>query len=270
MRILFLGDCVGKAGRMSIQRYLPNLKEKYRFDCIILNGENAAGGFGITEQICNDFFHLGVHCITLGNHAWDQKDIFKFIDSEIRVIRPANYPKGTIGRGATVLSLPTGYMIMVINLMGRVFMDPLDCPFAVVDDLIEKTPMGQVVDAIIIDIHAEANSEKMAMAHYLDGRVSCVIGTHTHIPTADTMILDGGTGYQTDAGMCGDYNSVIGMQKEEPIHRFTTKINSSRYEPATGEATLCGVFIETDNKTGLTTQIAPIRLGGRLFSTKPD
>jgi len=267
MKLLFLGDIVGRSGRDAVEKYLPDLNRDLGLDFVIVNGENAAAGFGITQKICNRFFEIGVDVITTGNHAWDQKETAGFIDSEKRLLRPLNFPKGTPGLGANLYQTTAGKKILVMNAMGRVFMDALDDPFAAVESELSRYNLGASVDAIIVDFHGEATSEKMAMGHFVDGRASFVVGTHSHVPTADAQILPKGTAYQTDAGMCGDYNSVIGMQKEEPLRRFTRKISGGRFAPADGEATLCGVLVKTDDKTGLALEVEPLRLGGRLKST---
>lgn len=269
MRLLFIGDIVGRAGRTVLLDQLPGLRKAWRLDCVVVNGENAAGGFGINEQILNDFLNAGVDCVTLGNHAFDQKEALNFISHQPRLIRPLNYPQGTPGRGATLIETEGGARVLVVNAMGRVFMDPLDDPFARVADEIGACPLQEACDAAVIDFHAETTSEKQAFAHFVDGRVSLVVGSHTHVPTADHQILPQGTGFISDAGMTGDYDSVIGMEKEEPIRRFTKKVPGSRFEPAGGAATLCGVAVETDTR-GLATKIAPLRLGGRLSQARPD
>ncbi|MEM8798782.1 MAG: TIGR00282 family metallophosphoesterase [Pseudomonadota bacterium] len=270
MRVLFLGDIVGRSGRTAVIDQLPALKTKLAADMVILNGENAAGGFGITEKIADDLYAAGADCITTGNHVWDQRQILGHIDREPRLLRPANFPAGTPGRGASLISLVDGRQVLVINVMGRIYMDPLDDPFAAVDAALGEIRLGESVDAIVVDVHAEASSEKMAMAHYLDGRVSFVVGTHTHVPTADAQILPGGTAYQTDAGMCGDYLSVIGMKPDEPVRRFTTKMSGGRFEPAEGEATLCGVVVDIHDRTGLARKVSPVRIGGRLAAQVPE
>lgn len=267
MRLIFLGDIVGRSGREAVVREVPRLRDRLRADVVIINGENAAHGFGITREICDELFDIGADVITLGNHSWDQREALTFIDREKRLLRPVNYPVGTPGRGVGLFPTRDGRNILVMNVMGRVFMDPLDDPFAAVERELEAAPLLQVADAIVVDMHAEATSEKMAMGHFCDGRASLVVGTHSHVPTADAQILPGGTAYQTDAGACADYNSVIGMDKEEPLRRFTTKVPGGRYEPAKGPATVCGVFVETDDKTGLAVKIEPIRVGGRLQAT---
>ncbi|WP_169542981.1 TIGR00282 family metallophosphoesterase [Sneathiella aquimaris] len=270
MKLLYCGDVVGRSGRDSISEHLPTLRKQLALDFVVVNGENAASGFGITEKICAGFYEAGADCIVLGNHSFDQKDIMSYMSEDARLIRPINYPEGTPGRGASAFKTRAGKTVLVVQVMGRVFMDPLDDPFAAVDKILKSGRLAQKYDFILIDVHGEATSEKMALGHFCDGRVSAVVGSHSHVPTADTQILPGGTGYQTDAGMCGDYNSVIGMEKEEPIRRFTRKIPSSRFTPALGPGTLCGIYIETDDKTGFTTRIEPVRIGARLLQHVPD
>jgi metallophosphoesterase (TIGR00282 family) len=267
MKILFLGDVIGKPGRDAVAAELLALKTRLAPDLVIVNGENAAHGFGLTRAIAEEFFAMGVDVISTGNHWADQKEILTYIDNEDRILRPRNYPPGTPGRGANLYQTPAG-SVLVINVMGRVFMDALDDPFAAVDAELAACPLGEAADAIVVDMHAEATSEKMAMGHFCDGRASLVVGTHQHVPTADAQILPGGTAYQTDAGACCDYDSVIGMDKNEPLQRFVRKISSTRFSPATGHATVCGVFVET-GKGGLATRIAPVRVGGRLAQTLP-
>lgn len=268
MKVLYFGDIVGRSGRDALAAHAPSLRERLGADFMVVNGENAAGGFGITKKICTQFFDLGVDAITTGNHVWDQKETLVHIDSEPRLLRPNNFPKGTPGRGAHVYTTQNGGRAMVIQVMGRVFMDPLDDPFASVDSALTNVRLGTGADFIMVDIHAEATSEKMAMGHFADGRASMVVGTHSHIPTADAQILPGGTAYQSDLGMTGDYNSVIGMVPDEPLNRFRRKIKKNRFSPAEGEATLCGVFVETDDATGLAVTIEPVRMGGRLKPTQ--
>lgn len=270
MRILFLGDIVGRGGRVAVTEAVPDLRRKLSLDFVIVNGENAAGGFGINEEICDALFHEGVDCISTGNHAFDQRDKVQVYDTEPRLLRPLNYPKGAPGRGTGLYETATGKRVLVINAMGRVFMDALDDPFAAVDHELESCRLGWGADAIVVDMHAEATSEKMAMGHYCDGRASFVIGTHSHVPTADAQILPGGTAYQTDAGACADYDSVIGMEKTEPLQRFIRKISSGRYNPAQGPATVCGIFVETNDSTGLASRIEPVRIGGRLKQAMPS
>jgi len=270
MRLLFLGDIVGRSGRDALIAELPGLRRRLGLDFVIVNGENAAGGFGITGAICDEVFDAGADVITLGNHSWDQREALVHIEREPRLIRPVNYPSGTPGRGATLVESASGARVLVVNALGRVFMEALDCPFDAVDRQLDACPLGQAADAIVVDMHAEATSEKMAMGHFCDGRASLVVGTHSHVPTADAQVLPGGTAYQTDAGMCGDYNSVIGMEKDEPLNRFIAKIPSGRFQPAMGPATLCGVFVETDAASGLARRVEPVRLGGRLHPVMPE
>ena len=270
MRLLFLGDMVGRAGREAVYDRLPGLIESQKADFVIVNGENAAGGFGINEEIFQKTLEAGADVVTTGNHVWDQREALSVADREDRFLRPANYPKGTPGRGAFVYEARNGMRVMVMNIMGRVFMHPeLDDPFACVEEKLEGVELGQAADVIFIDFHAEATSEKQCFAHFLDGRVSAVVGTHTHVPTADYQILNGGTAYMSDAGMCGDYDSSLGVDKEEPINRFVTKIPRGRFEPAMGEATVCGVGIEIDDTTGLASAIRPLRVGARLENMLP-
>ena len=268
MRILFLGDIVGRAAREAVMRQVPVWRTQYKLDFVIVNGENAAGGFGITPAIADDLFAAGVDVISTGNHVWDQQSISGYIAQEARLLRPVNFPSGTAGRGVGLYEAGDK-RVLVVNVMGQLFMEALDEPFAAIERELAACPLGEVADAIIVDVHAEATSEKMAMGHFCDGRASLVVGTHTHIPTADTQILPNGTAYQTDAGMCGDYDSVIGMEKDEPVNRFVTKLRGARFGPAQGTPTLCGVMVETDDKTGLATAVHPMRAGGRLFSAAP-
>ena len=268
MKILFCGDIVGRSGREVVLANVPRLIKDYKIDLVIVNAENAAHGFGVNKRICQDLFEAGVDVISTGNHVWDQRDILFFIDQEKRLIRPINFPAGTPGRGFTLVKARNGKSALVVNAMARLYMDPLDDPFAAVEKVLTNHRLGQNVDAIVLDFHGEASAEKMAMGHLCDGRVSLVVGTHTHIPTADHMILPNGTGYQTDAGMCGDYNSVIGMHKDVPIARFTRKMPTDRMQPATGPGTLCGVMVEL-NEQGLSQAIVPVRLGPNLSESKP-
>src|ERR1700754_2339131 len=272
MRFAFFGDVVGRSGREGLVEHLPGLRRRLGLEFVIVNAENDAAGFGITEATARELFDAGADCLTLGNHSWDQKEALTYIVREPRLIRPLNYPKlaDAPGRGAQLFETPSDKNILVINLLGRVHMDSLDDPFAAVDRELEACPLGAVADAVVVDMHAEATSEKMAMGHFCDGRASLVVGTHTHVPTADAQILSGGTAYQTDAGGCCDYDSVIGNDKEEPLRRFTTRISGGRYKPASGPATICGVFVETDPATGLARRVEPIRMGGRLNEAVPS
>jgi metallophosphoesterase (TIGR00282 family) len=269
MRLLYCGDVVGRAGRDAVVLNIPLLRQRLRLDFVVVEGENAAHGFGITAAICEEFFAAGVDAITLGNHAWDQRDIMKHIPGEPRLLRPLNAPEGTPGAGAGVYRLADGRRVLLVNVMLRLFMDALDDPFRAAREAVARAPLGEV-QAAIVDVHGEATSEKMAMGHHFDGRVSLVVGSHSHVPTGDAQILPGGTAYQTDAGMCGDYDSVIGMKKEPAIARFVTKLPGERLTPAEGPGTLCGVFVETDEATGLAKRIAPVRVGGRLIETVPE
>jgi len=272
MRFAFFGDIVGRSGREGLTEHLPYLRRQLGLEFVVVNAENAAAGFGITENTARELFAAGADCLTLGNHSWDQKEALTYIVREPRMIRPLNYPalSDAPGRGAQMFDTERGKRVLVINLLGRVHMDSLDDPFAAVDRELNACPLGQAADAVIVDMHAEATSEKMAMGHFCDGRASLVVGTHTHVPTADCQILNNGTAYQTDAGACADYDSVIGNQKEEPLRRFTTRISGGRYQPAEGPATVCGVYVETDDATGLARRVEPIRIGGRLSETVPN
>ena len=269
MRLLFVGDVVGRVGRVALQNRLPELRARWKLDFVVVNGENAAGGFGITESICDDFLAAGADAVTLGNHAFDQREALVFIERQPRLIRPANYPSGTPGRGANLIEAAGGARVLVINLLGRVFMDALDDPFQRIEQELAACPLGVGCDACVVDFHAEATSEKQAFGHFVDGRVSLVVGTHTHLPTADARVLVHGSGYMSDVGMTGDYDSVIGMDKEEPLRRFTRRIPSARFEPADGAATLSAVAVET-GPDGLARRIAPLRLGGSLAPAEPD
>lgn len=269
MRILFIGDVVGRSGRAIVLQRLPGVLADWKLDLVVLNGENSAGGFGITETIYREFTDAGVDVVTLGNHSWDQREALVFIERSPRLIRPINYPRGTPGRGATMIEARNGARVLVMNAMARIFMDPLDDPFAAIDRELEACQLKRDADAIVIDFHGEATSEKQAMGHHLDGRVSVVVGTHTHVPTADHQILPGGTAFQSDAGMTGDYDSVIGMVKDEPLSRFLRRIPATKFEAATGPATLCGLAIETDDGSGLATRVAAVRLGARLEEAVP-
>jgi metallophosphoesterase (TIGR00282 family) len=269
MRFVFLGDVVGKSGRTSIVQHLPGLKKSLKLDAVICNAENAAGGFGITPATAEELFDAGVDVITLGNHSFDNASGISLIENDHRVLRPVNYPPGTVpGRGVGIYEI-NGFRLVVMNVLGRVFMDALDDPFLAVEKELGAAPLGEMADAILVDVHAEATSEKNGMGHFCDGRASCVVGTHQHVPTSDTRILPGGTAYQTDAGMCGDYGGVIGMDKEEPLHRFTTRMRKGRFTPASGDGTMCGMFVETDNQTGLAVRAEPVRVGGILQNNIP-
>ncbi|HYA79552.1 MAG TPA: TIGR00282 family metallophosphoesterase [Methylocystis sp.] len=270
MRLLFIGDVMGRSGRSAVLSRLPSLREAWALDLVIVNGENAAGGFGITESLCEELLQAGADCVTLGNHAFDQREVSSYIERQPRLLRPLNYPPGTPGRGANVYTARRGQSVLVVSAMGRVHMEPVvDDPFLAVDRELAANPLGAKTSAIVLEVHAEATSEKMAMAHFVDGRASLVVGTHSHVPTADAHVMAKGAGYISDAGMSGDYDSVIGMTKGEPIRRFLRKTPGNRYEPAQGEATLCGVGVEI-GADGLTQKIAPLRIGGLLSQAWPE
>lgn len=270
MRLLFLGDVVGRSGRAVVLEHLPRLIERYRLDFVAINGENAAGGFGITEAICAELIDAGADAVTLGNHAFDQKEALVFIGREPRLVRPLNMAPGTPGRGATLVKAKNGAEVLVINALGRVFMGEQDDPFRAIDRELEACKLKQAADAIVIDFHAEATSEKQALGYFVDGRASLVVGTHTHVPTSDDRILPKGTAYVSDIGMCGDYESVLGMDIQEPLNRFMTRIPRARFEPALGPATLSGLCVEIDDATGLAKATMPLRLGGLLKPTEPQ
>jgi 2',3'-cyclic-nucleotide 2'-phosphodiesterase len=269
MKLLFLGDVVGRSGRDAVTDRLPGIIAKHGFDFVVINGENASHGRGLTEGHFNDLKAAGADVVTLGDHAFDQRDTLSYIAREPTLIRPVNMPEGTPGRGANLVESRKGFRVLVINALGRVFMDPIDDPFRAVEAAIAACPLGEQADAVIVDFHTEATSEIQAMGFFLDGRASLVVGTHTHIPTADHRILKGGTALMADAGMCGDFDSIIGVEADEPLNRFLTGIPSGRFTPAEGEATLCGVAIETDPRTGLTTRMFPVRIGGTLAQAEP-
>jgi metallophosphoesterase (TIGR00282 family) len=269
MRILFIGDVVGRSGRAVVLDRLPRLVGEWKLDLVVVNGENAAGGFGITEAIYNDLIDAGADAVTLGNHAWDQREALVFIERAPRLIRPINYPPGTPGRGAAMIDGKNGGRALVINAMGRIFLDPLDDPFAAIERELSACALKSGADAIIIDMHGEATSEKQSMGYFADGRASLVVGTHTHAPTADHRILPAGTAFMSDVGMTGDYESVIGMAKEEPLGRFLRKIPQGKFEPASGPATLCALAVETDDATGLARRVGAVRLGGKLQPARP-
>jgi metallophosphoesterase (TIGR00282 family) len=269
MRILFLGDVVGRTGRDAVGAALPRLRAALRADLVVVNAENASHGFGLAPEMARALFEAGADAITLGNHAWDRKELVPYIAETPRLIRPLNFPPGTPGAGSVVVELHDGRRALVVNAMGRLFMDPLDCPFRATAVELSRYRLGGSVAATVIDFHAEASSEKMAFGHSFDGQASLIVGTHTHTPTSDHQILPGGTAYQSDAGMCGDYDSVIGMMKEVAAARFWRRMPGERLAPAEGEATVCGVFVETDDTTGLARRIEPVRQGGRLSQALP-
>jgi metallophosphoesterase (TIGR00282 family) len=270
MRILFLGDVMGRAGRTALAERLPALRAAWGLDFVVVNGENASSGVGLTAEHARLILQAGADCITLGDHAFDQKDMLSFIETEPRILRPLNFSKVAPGRGAKVFEATQGRRVLVTQVLGQVFMKrPFDDPFSAVEAVLKTHPLGGAVQAAVVDIHAEATSEKMGMGHWCDGQASLVVGTHTHVPTSDAMILKGGTAYLTDAGMCGDYDSVIGMEKMEPLRRFITGMSKTRFEPAEGPATLSGVYVETDDRTGRATRVRMIRQGGRLEEAAP-
>ncbi|WP_108258876.1 TIGR00282 family metallophosphoesterase [Mangrovicoccus ximenensis] len=270
MKILFLGDVMGRAGRDAVMTRLPGLRDAWQLDFVVVNGENATAGHGLSADHARDLLAAGADCITLGDHAFDQRDMLSFIDSEPRIIRPINFAKAAPGKGVRVFETADGRRILVAQVLGQVFMKrPFDDPFSAIEPVLRNYPRGGQIHAMLVDMHCEATSEKMAMGHWCDGRASVVVGTHTHVPTADAMVLPGGTAYQSDAGMCGDYHSVIGMDKEEPMRRFITGMSKGRFTPASGEATLSGLYVETDDATGRAVRVEMVRNGGRLAQAAP-
>ena len=270
MRMLFLGDVMGRAGRSAVSDRLASLRADWGLDFVVVNGENASQGAGLTGDHARVLLQAGADCVALGDHAFDQKDMLQFIENEPRILRPLNFSKVAPGRGVKIFEATQGRRVLVTQVLGQVFMKrPFDDPFSAVETVLKTHRIGGAVQAAIVDVHAEATSEKMAMGHWCDGQASLVVGTHTHVPTADAQILPGGTAYLTDAGMCGDYNSVIGMEKLEPLRRFITGMSSARFEPANGPATLSGVFVETDDRTGKATRVRMIRQGGVLEQAAP-
>ena len=261
MKILFIGDIVGRSGRESVHKNLPNLKKKFNPEVIIANAENAASGYGLTKKIANELFDQGIDVLTLGNHAWDQREMLSYIEECPKIIRAINYPKGVPGKGEIKITLEDGRTLLVFQVMLRLFMGiPLDDPFSVLHKRLSSEFLGRTSNCILVDMHGETTSEKNAFAHYFDGKVTVILGTHTHIPTADERILDKKTAYQTDVGMTGDYNSVIGYKIENPIHGFIKGFRSEgRFEPADGEAEICGSFIESDDNTGFAKHIESFR-----------
>ena len=264
MRVLFFGDIVGRTARNDVIEQLPLLRDEFGLDFIVVNCENAAGGFGITPKICDELFAAGADVLTTGNHVWDKKEIIDYIASEPRLLRPLNMAEGTPGKGSVQVTNRAGKRLVAVNLMTNLFMTENDPVFPALNDALVRNKLGRDADFILIDVHGEATSEKMALGHYADGRASLVVGTHTHVPTADHRVLAGGTAYQTDAGMCGDYDSVIGMDKDAATDRFLGRGNS-RLSVALGPVTLSGVIVETA-ETGLATAIYPLRHGGVLSS----
>ena len=271
MRILFLGDVMGRAGRAAVAERLPRLRTDWRLDFVVVNAENSASGMGMTAQIGTEILTAGADVITLGDHAFDQREMMAHIAREPRILRPLNIARDAPGAGFRVFEATRGRRVLVAQALGRVFMNrPFDDPFSALDQVLRAHPLKGTVQAAVIDVHAEATSEKMGLGKWLDGRASLVVGTHTHVPTADAMLMPKGTAYQSDAGMCGDYDSVIGMQADEPLRRFVTGMPGGRFQPAQGPATVCGVYAETDDATGLAVRVASVRLGGRLPQAIPE
>ncbi|MGB5868988.1 MAG: TIGR00282 family metallophosphoesterase [Albidovulum sp.] len=270
MKLLFLGDVMGRAGRKAVAERLPGLRADWGLDFVVVNGENATSGVGLSPDHARALLAAGAECLTLGDHAFDQKDMLAFIDKEPRILRPLNFAKTAPGKGARLFEAKGGRKVLVAQALGQVFMKrPFDDPFSALDAVLRSHPMGGLAQAIIVDFHAEATSEKMGMGHWCDGRASMVVGTHTHVPTADAQIMNGGTAYLSDAGMCGDYNSVIGMDKAEPLRRFISGMGKERFSPADGEATLSGLYVETDDRTGKALKLSMVRVGGRLQAAAP-
>ena len=270
MRLLFLGDVMGRSGRAAIAEHLPKLRTDWRLDFVVVNGENATSGMGLSAAHAKLLFEAGADCVTLGDHAFDQKDMMQAVEADSRIIRPLNFAKTAPGRGYRLFEATNGRKVLVLQVLGQVFMKrAFDDPFSAVETVLKAHPRGGLAQATIVDVHCEATSEKMAMGHFCDGKASLVVGTHTHVPTADAQILPGGTAYLTDAGMCGDYMSVIGMDKAEPMRRFVTGMAKGRFSPAEGEATLSGVFVRTDDRTGAAEEIHMVRVGGRLQPAAP-
>ncbi len=270
MKLLFLGDVMGRSGRTALAERLPKLRADWGLDFVVVNAENASSGAGLTPEHARLLLQAGADCLTLGDHAFDQKEMLSFIESEPRILRPLNFAKSAPGKGARLFTATQGRKVLVAQALGQVFMKrPFDDPFSALDAVLKAHPLGGLAQAIMVDFHAEATSEKMAMGHWCDGRASLVVGTHTHVPTADAQILTGGTAYLTDAGMCGSYDSVIGMEKAEPLRRFITGMAKGRFEPAGGPATLSGLYVETDERSGKAQKLAMIRVGGRLAEALP-
>lgn len=270
MRILFLGDVVGRSGRRAIREGLRELRDSWALDFVVLNAENATDGSGLSPDHAKLLLDAGADCLTLGDHAFDQREMLSFIEKEPRVLRPLNFAKAAPGQGARIFKDSRGRKILVAQALGQVFMKrPFSDPFSAVDEVLRKHPLGGQATASLIDFHCEATSEKAAMGIWCDGRATAVIGTHTHIPTADARILPDGTAFVTDAGMCGDYDSVIGMQKDEPMRRFITGMQGGRFKPAKGETTLSGLFLEVDTGSGKASRVKQVRIGGLLPQAVP-
>ena len=261
-RVLFLGDIVGRAARQEVIEQVPSLRKEHALDFLVVNCENAAGGFGVTPKICDALFHAGVDVLTTGNHVWDKPEIIPYIEKQPRLLRPLNMPEATPGNGEVTHTNEAGKRLTVVNVITNLFMAESDPVFAALDGALVRNKLGRDSDFILVDAHGEATSEKMALGHMVDGRASLLVGTHTHVPTADHRILPGGTAYQTDSGMCGDYDSVIGMNKKAAIDRFTGR-SSSRLSVALGVVTICGLLVEADDK-GMARTVRPLRHGGEL------
>lgn len=270
MKLLFLGDVVGRTGRSAVAENLPRLRREWDLDFVVVNGENATGGMGLSGAHATLLLEAGADCVTLGDHAFDQREMLAFIEKEPRVLRPLNFARTAPGRGAAFFDARGGRRVFVAQVLGQAFMKrPFDDPFSAIDAALRPATLGGAASAVVVEVHAEATSEKMALGHWCDGRASLVVGTHTHVPTADLQILAKGAAFQSDAGMCGDYDSVIGMDKLEPVTRFVTGMSKGRFSPAEGEATLSGVYVETDDATGRAARAVPVRLGGRLSQSGP-
>lgn len=270
MRILYVGDVVGRSGRAILLERLPGLRRSLALDAVIVNGENAAAGFGLTAAIADEFLAGGVDLITMGNHVWDQRELIAHIDREPRIVRPLNLAPGAPGRGVAEIKTARGQKVVVMQVLGRLFMSLYDDPFRALEAELRRHALGGTAQAIVVDVHAEATSEKVAIGHALDGRVSLVAGTHTHVPTADARILPGGTAYITDIGMTGDYDSVIGMDKAGSLQRWRSDVPGQRLAPAMGPAMLCAVLVDTDDRTGLARSVVPVRVGSGLEPALPE
>lgn len=260
MKIIYCGDVVARPGREAVLNNIPKLRELYKPDVILANIENAAHGFGATPGICRDFLNAGVDALITGNHVWNQRELIPFLNDCKKIIRPLNYGSSLPGKGAIEIETANGRRLLIAQVVGRLFMEAVDCPAQAIDNLLQSYNLGKNIDAIFVDIHAEATSEKLSFGYYLDGRVSAVAGTHTHVPTADARVMPNGTAYITDVGMCGDYESVLGFDKDEPVNRLLRKYTGNRLLPAKGTGTLFGILVETDDKTGLATSIQQIKL----------
>lgn len=273
MRIMFLGDIVGKSGRKAVVETLPLLRQKLDCDMVIANSENAAHGFGITAEIADELLDAGIDVLTGGNHSWDKSEIQSYISGQPRLLRPANQIAlpPVAGQGSIVYELADGRRVLVVNVLLQLFMEPVNSPYQCLDGLIPQGSPGDYgLDGVVVDVHGEATSEKYCLGHFCDGRASLVIGTHTHIPTADAHIMEHGTAFQADAGMCGDYDSSIGMNKLAALDRALGRLPKARLTPAEGEASLCGVVVDIDRKTGLAVAIQPLRQGGLLAPALPS